>query len=104
MQLQIQPSLELDKACEAVRAGAEIIEVEWRCLPEAHAVEVLIRDNGTGMDDDVQNDIFEPFFSTKEAGKGVGLGWRLSTAPSVNIPEPSSRRGEGTTVTFRLPT
>jgi signal transduction histidine kinase len=36
-------------------------------------VEVLVRDNGAGMDEDVQSDIFEVFFSTKEAGKGVGL-------------------------------
>jgi PAS domain S-box-containing protein len=37
-------------------------------------VVLSVIDNGTGMDAEVQNHIFEPFFSTKEVGKGTGLG------------------------------
>jgi PAS domain S-box-containing protein len=33
-----------------------------------------VRDTGTGMDADTQSHVFEPFFSTKELGKGTGLG------------------------------
>ncbi len=33
-----------------------------------------VTDNGTGMDPQTQGHIFEPFFSTKELGKGTGLG------------------------------
>jgi PAS domain S-box-containing protein len=33
-----------------------------------------VRDTGTGMDAETQRHIFEPFFSTKELGKGTGLG------------------------------
>lgn len=35
---------------------------------------LTIEDNGLGMDDEVQQHIFEPFFSTKPAGEGTGLG------------------------------
>jgi two-component system, cell cycle sensor histidine kinase and response regulator CckA len=35
---------------------------------------VSISDNGTGMDADTQRRIFEPFYTTKETGRGTGLG------------------------------
>lgn len=42
------------------------------------AVEIRIRDNGTGMPEDVRERMFDPFFSTKPAGQGTGLGLSLS--------------------------
>jgi signal transduction histidine kinase len=41
-------------------------------------VEVRIRDNGTGIPPDIQEKIFNPFFTTKPAGEGTGLGLSLS--------------------------
>ena len=41
-------------------------------------VEVRIRDNGTGIPPDVQEKIFNPFFTTKPAGEGTGLGLSMS--------------------------
>ena len=41
-------------------------------------VEIYIRDNGTGMTPEVQNKIFDQFFTTKPTGEGTGLGMSLS--------------------------
>ena len=41
-------------------------------------VEVRIRDNGTGIPPEIQEKIFNPFFTTKPAGEGTGLGLSLS--------------------------
>jgi nitrogen-specific signal transduction histidine kinase len=39
-----------------------------------HYLQLQVRDNGTGMEQDVLERIFDPFFTTKEAGQGTGLG------------------------------
>jgi len=41
-------------------------------------VEIRIRDNGTGIPPDVKDKMFNPFFTTKPAGEGTGLGLSLS--------------------------
>jgi len=41
-------------------------------------VEILIRDNGTGIPTEVKEKIFNPFFTTKPAGEGTGLGLSMS--------------------------
>ncbi len=68
------------------------------------AIVVEVRDTGIGMDQDALNKIFEPYFSTKATGTGLGL-----TIAKRNIElnggtiAVSSARGAGTTVTMTLP-
>ena len=42
------------------------------------SVEIRIRDNGTGIPPQVREKMFNPFFTTKPAGEGTGLGLSLS--------------------------
>ena len=42
------------------------------------SVEISIRDNGSGIPQDVRDKIFNPFFTTKPAGEGTGLGLSIS--------------------------
>ena len=42
------------------------------------AVEIRIRDNGTGIPPEVKERLFTPFFTTKPAGEGTGLGLSIS--------------------------
>ncbi|MGD1896741.1 MAG: sensor histidine kinase [Phormidesmis sp.] len=49
-----------------------------RTRDRGEAVEVHIRDNGTGMPPEIQAKIFDQFFTTKPAGEGTGLGLSLS--------------------------
>lgn len=69
-------------------------------------VAIAISDTGRGMTPDEQSRAFEPFFSTKPAVAGVGLG--LSMAQGVMIQsggwiELVSAPGQGTTVTLYVP-
>jgi signal transduction histidine kinase len=41
-------------------------------------VEIRIRDNGTGIPPEVKERMFNPFFTTKPAGEGTGLGLSMS--------------------------
>ena len=49
-----------------------------RTRSKGECVEICIRDNGTGMSNNVRNKIFDQFFTTKPAGEGTGLGLSLS--------------------------
>jgi signal transduction histidine kinase len=53
-----------------------ILQVRTRNLGDK--VEILIRDNGEGIPQEIIDKIFNPFFTTKPAGQGTGLGLSLS--------------------------
>jgi two-component system, NtrC family, sensor kinase len=42
------------------------------------SIEIRIRDNGTGISPEVKEKMFDPFYTTKPAGEGTGLGLSLS--------------------------
>ena len=67
-------------------------------------IQIVIRDNGAGMDQAVQERIFEPFFTTKENGTGLGLStvYGIVRQNNANI-SVSSEVGVGTTFTILWP-
>ncbi len=52
--------------------------LELRATQSGASVRVSLRDHGPGVPDALQPRIFDPFFSTKEVGKGLGLGLSIS--------------------------
>jgi signal transduction histidine kinase len=70
-------------------------------------VEIRVADNGTGMPEEVQTRVFQPFFTTKPTGEGTGLGLSLSydiiTKGHGGTLAVASREGQGTTFTISLP-
>jgi PAS domain S-box-containing protein len=63
-------------AIEATGRGRGTVSITTRASGDF--VEVLFRDDGAGMADRTKAKAFNPFFTTKEAGKGMGLGLSLS--------------------------
>jgi signal transduction histidine kinase len=53
-----------------------IVEVFTKNLGEA--IQIRVRDNGTGVPQKVLDKIFQPFFTTKPTGEGTGLGLSMS--------------------------
>ena len=65
-----------------------------------------MRDDGAGIAPDILPQIFEPFLTTKESGRGVGLGLAISRGiverhnGRIDV---ASELGRGTTFTVTLP-
>ena len=68
-------------------------------------VEILFQDNGPGVPVDRQKNIFEPFFSTKEGGTGLGLtvSYNIVTAHGGTL-ELLTNHGRGACFRLFLPT
>ena len=75
--------------------------------PDGQGVEIRVYDNGTGMSETVRGRIFQPFFTTKPAGEGTGLGLSLSydivTKGHGGTLTVTSEEGQGTEFLIRLP-
>ena len=71
------------------------------------AVEVKVRDNGTGIPPEIRDKLFQPFFTTKPTGEGTGLGLSISydivTQQHGGTIAVDSEVGEFTEFTIRLP-
>lgn len=69
-------------------------------------VKVFVVDTGPGIDESELPKIFDPFYTTKEVGRGIGLGMSISyklmeeCGGTIDV---SSKSGEGTTVVLEIP-
>lgn len=98
----------VNNAMQACARGGRVV-VEVRCDRDSAPQEVLVsvRDNGRGIPDAIRDKLFDPFFSTRTAEGGTGLG--LAVVRSIVTEHRgriavSSEVGIGTTVTVHLPT
>jgi signal transduction histidine kinase len=69
--------------------------------------EIRVRDDGPGIEGEVRRHLFDPFYSGREAGRGLGFGlskcWRIVTSHGGRI-EVESSPGEGACFKILLPT
>jgi signal transduction histidine kinase len=97
------------------RSLANIVENALHAMPgtgtltvdastDDHFVAVRVHDTGVGMDEDALSRVFEPYFSTKTTGTGLGLPIaRRNIELNGGQIEIDSGKGRGTTVVVRLP-
>ena len=96
----------IKNALQALPDGKGRIFLSTSYNREADRVVVECRDEGGGIDPSVVRDIFKPFFTTKDVGKGSGLGLYVSYEiikkhnGEIRV---SSEVAKGTTVTIELP-
>lgn len=89
--------------------NVEVDEAHCRLHPEAKSgryVRLRVSDNGGGIDETIRHRIYEPFFTTKEIGRGTGLG--LSAVYGIVAEhqgwiELQSAKDEGTTFSIYFP-
>jgi hypothetical protein len=97
---------------EALRLGGRI-EVSVRPCTGAGAdsdgarwAEIAVADTGPGIAPETRRHLFDPYFSGREAGRGIGLGlsksWRIVTEHGGRI-EVESQWQQGATFRIRLP-
>jgi two-component system NtrC family sensor kinase len=90
-------------AVDAVGRGGHV----WvRTRPEARHLRIEVADDGPGIPREALARIFTPFFTTKEVGKGMGLGLTITRQvikQHGGTLDVDSTPGEGTTFTIRLP-
>lgn len=106
-------------ACDAMCENGGILKIilkkvdieasfaeEYKCLSEGRYVKLTVSDTGHGMDQNILEQIYDPFFTAKKVGKGAGLG--LSVVHSIIMIHKgeiivNSKPEEGTTFDIYLP-
>ncbi len=94
----VQNALDASPTHEDIIVRAELVDSNWR---------ILVIDRGEGMTAEVLQRVGEPFFTTKEPGRGMGLGLYLTQNVLRRLNAElkfTSRPGQGTMAEILLPT
>jgi two-component system, sensor histidine kinase RegB len=94
----VQNALDASQPGEGIVVRADLVDSNWR---------ILVIDRGDGMTPEVLTRVGEPFFTTKEPGRGMGLGLYLTQNVLRRLNGElkfTSRPGQGTTAEILLPT
>jgi signal transduction histidine kinase len=120
---RVQMTLDIDAGLPKVRADrtllgravTNLIENGLHAMPDGGRLSIAVRrdrgdvvlsvaDTGVGMDQEALERAFEPYFSTKATGTGLGLPIaRRNVELNGGTIAVDSARGRGTTVTVRMP-
>ncbi len=95
----------IDNARQAL-AGRVDPRIELTTRRVGQDVEIRVRDNGPGIPEEIQERIFDPFYTTKAEGEGTGIGLAISFAivrEHGGDLDFESEPGQGTEFTIRLP-
>jgi signal transduction histidine kinase len=93
-------------ALEALVAGGCVEIALIESAPLDDTVQITVSDNGPGISSEVRRHLFDPFYSGREAGRGLGFGlakcWRIVTLHGGRV-EVASTPGCGARFTIFLP-
>jgi hypothetical protein len=110
VQLRVLVRALCDNALAAIEDGGRIVvsarSANDRSRGERGTIEITVSDNGCGIDPAIRDRVFLPFFSGRDAGRGLGMGlakcWRIATSHRGSIRVLANGDG-GTTVAVTLP-
>lgn len=92
----------INNAIEAMEEGVGVLLISTRMI--GHDAQVQISDNGIGISEDIMTKIFEPYFTGKKTGMGIGLASTLSIVHAhhgrIDV---QSEEGRGTLFTISFP-
>ena len=107
-QLGVATKALIRNALEALATGGTVM-VSVRELTDEMGntfAEIVVRDSGPGISAEVRRHLFDPFYSGREAGRGLGFGlaksWRIAELHGGSLAV-ESEPGSGATFFFRLP-
>ena len=94
----------VDNALEALGRGGNIeVSVTSATFNDQPAVEFRVQDDGPGIAPEVRRHLFDPFYSGRQAGRGLGNGlskcWRIATMHGGDV-RVDSNPGAGATFTI----
>lgn len=97
----------LSNAADAVQSKAHDAMIHITTSQTSNEILIIVQDNGCGIPKEVLSRIYEPFFTTKDVGKGTGLGLYITYGiiqDAGGTLEITSRIQEGTKTVIRIPT
>jgi signal transduction histidine kinase len=93
----------VQNAFEALGNGGH---VQVEILSTEKALHISVIDDGPGVSEEERRHIFDPFYSARQAGRGLGLGlskcWRIVTNHGGKV-EVESSQGHGAKFTVSIP-